>query len=145
VKYILMVNTMKTGRQNEGILAWAKQDFDAHIAFMRKVNKELKQAGEFVLAEGLAFPDQARLVRAAKDGTPITDGIFPESKQFLAGFWIVDVATAERACAIAAQVSTAPGPRGVPLNMRSKSDRSWRRPNRRSPASKRQVLANHRN
>jgi hypothetical protein len=98
VKYILMVNTMKTGRQNEGILAWAKQDFDAHIAFMRKVNKELKQAGEFVLAEGLAFPDQARLVRAAKDGTPITDGIFPESKQFLAGFWIVDVATAERAC-----------------------------------------------
>ena len=55
------------------------------------LNKELHQSGELVSAEGLSFPDQAKLVRAGKDGVPITDGVFPESKEFLAGYWIVDV------------------------------------------------------
>lgn len=68
-------------------------------------------------AEGLAFPEQAKLVRAVKEGAPITDGVFPESKEFLAGFWIVDVDTAERAYAIAAEASAAPGPGGAALNM----------------------------
>ena len=117
MKYILMMNTLKAGDENPGILGWAKQDSEAHIAFMHKLNKELKDAGEFVLAEGLSFPDQAKLVKAGKDGIPITDGIFPESKEFLAGFWIVNVATPERAYAIAARISAAPGPGGVPLNM----------------------------
>jgi hypothetical protein len=117
MKYILMMNTMNAGREREGILAWPKQDLEAHIAFMHKLNQELKEAGELVLAEGLTFPDQAKLVRAGKDGTPITDGIFPESKEFLAGFWIVDVATPERAYAIAARISAAPGRGGVPLKM----------------------------
>ena len=116
MKYILMMNTMKAG-PSEGILAWAKQDLEAHIAFMHKLNKELKEAGEFVLAEGLTLPDEAKLVRAGKNGMPITDGIFPESKEFLAGFWIISVATPERAYAVAARISAAPGPGGVPLNM----------------------------
>jgi hypothetical protein len=47
--------------------------------------------------------------------TAITDGVFPETKEFLAGYWIVDVENAERAYAIAAQASAAPGPRGQPL------------------------------
>ena len=53
----------------------------------------------------------------AKDGTPVTDGVFPESKEFLAGYWIVDVDGPERAFQIAAQASAAPGPGGAPLNM----------------------------
>jgi hypothetical protein len=56
-------------------------------------------------------------VRAGKDGVPITDGVFPESKEFLAGYWIVDVDSPERVYAIAAKASAAPGPGGVPLNM----------------------------
>ena len=68
-------------------------------------------------AEGLAGPDQAKLVRAGKDGRPVTDGVFPEAKEFLAGFWIVDVDTPERAYEIAAEASAAPGPGGAPLNM----------------------------
>ncbi len=56
-------------------------------------------------------------MRAGKDGTPITDGVFPEGKEFLAGFWIVDVETPERAYAIAARASAAPGPGGAPLYM----------------------------
>jgi hypothetical protein len=115
MKYILMMNTMKVG--SAGFPSWPKKDIQAHIAFMMGLNKELREAGELVSAEGLSFPDQAKLVRAGKDGTPITDGVFPESKEFLAGYWIVDVATPERAYAIAARASAAPGVNGEPLNM----------------------------
>lgn len=115
VKYILMMNTMRMG--SEGFPAWKKKDIEAHVAFMMQLNNELREAGELVSAEGLSFPEHAKLVRAGQDGTPITDGIFPESKEFLAGFWIVDVDTPERAYAIAARASSAPGPDGVPLNM----------------------------
>jgi hypothetical protein len=109
-----MMNTMRAG---QGVPEWPAKDFQAHIAFMMKLNKELKESGELVAAEGLAFPDQAKLVRAGKNGEPITDGIFPESKEFLAGYWIVDVDSPERAYAIAAKASAAPGPGGAPLNM----------------------------
>ncbi len=114
MKYILMMNTM---RAEQGVPNWPRGDLRAHIAFMKKLNQDLHESGELVSAEGLSFPDQAKLVRAGKDGTPITDGVFPESKEFLAGFWIVDVETPERAYAIAAQASAAPGPGGAPLNM----------------------------
>lgn len=114
MKYILMMNTMKAG---QGVMSWPRKDLQAHVAFMMNLNKELREAGELVAAEGLAFPDQAKLVRAGKDGTPVTDGVFPESKEFLAGFWIVDVETPERAYTIAAKASAAPGPGGAALNM----------------------------
>ena len=114
MKYILMMNTMKAGH---GVPSWPKKDLQAHIAFMMGLNKELNERGELVSAEGLSFPDQAKLVHAGKDGRPITDGVFPESKEFLAGFWIIDVDSPERAYEIAAKASAAPGPGGVPLNM----------------------------
>jgi len=114
MKYILMMNTMKAG---QGIPEWPQPDLMAHVAHMRGLNLQLRESGEFVSAEGLAFPDQAKLVRAGKDGAPITDGIFPEGKEFLAGYWIVDVDSPERAYTIAAKASAAPGPGGAPLNM----------------------------
>jgi hypothetical protein len=115
MKYILMMNTMKAS--HAAFPGWSKEDIQAHIAFMIRLDKELRESGELVSAEGLSFPDQARLVRADKDGTPITDGVFPESKEFLAGFWIIDVESPERAYKIAAKVSAAPGPGGAALNM----------------------------
>ena len=66
---------------------------------------------------GAGGADQAKLVRAGKDGKPITDGVFPESKEFLAGYWIVDVDSPERAYQIAAEASAAPGAGGEPMNM----------------------------
>jgi hypothetical protein len=114
MKYILMMNTMKAGH---GVPEWPQKDLQAHIAFMLGLNKELHERGEFVSAEGLSFPDQAKLVRAGKDGRPATDGIFPESKEFLAGFWIIDVDNPQRAYEIAAKASAAPGPGGAPLNL----------------------------
>jgi len=114
MKYILMMNTMRAGH---GVPEWPQKDLQAHISFMMRLNKDLRESGELVSAEGLAFPDQAKLVRAGKDGVPITDGVFPESKEFLAGYWIVDVDNPERAYAIAARASAAPGLGGAPLNM----------------------------
>ena len=115
MKYILMMNTMKAG--GEGMAGWSQQDLHAHIGHMLNLNKDLTASKELVSAEGLSFPDQARLVKAGEDGRPVTDGVFPESKEFLAGYWIVDVATPERAYAIAARASAAPGPGGAPMNM----------------------------
>ena len=115
MKYILMMNTMKAG--GGGFPGWSQKDIQTHIAFMIGLNKDLSESGELVGAEGLTFPDQAKLVRAGKDGIPITDGVFPESKEFLAGFWIVDVNKPERAYEIAARASAAPGAGGAPLNM----------------------------
>ena len=89
----------------------------AHIAFMKDFARRLREAGELVAAEGLSGPDQARRVRAGSDGKPITDGVFPEAKEFLAGYWIVDVDRTERAYEIAAEASAAPGPGGKPLNL----------------------------
>ena len=114
MKYILMMNTMRAG---QGVPSWPVKDLQAHIAFMKNLNKDLSESGELVSAEGLSFPEQAKLVRAGNDGAPITDGVFPESKEFLAGFWIVDVETPARAYAIAAIASAAPGPGGAALNM----------------------------
>jgi hypothetical protein len=115
MKYMLMMNVPGGGPYQIG--SWPKKDVEAHIKFMIELNKKLSSSGELVGAEGLAGPDQAKCVRAGKNGEPITDGVFAESKEFLAGFWIVDVETPERAYAIAAEASAAPGPGGKPLNM----------------------------
>jgi hypothetical protein len=115
MKYLLMMNTMKANL--DAFVAWPHEDLKAHIAFMIGLNKELTESGELVSAEGLAFPAEAKIVRAGKDGAPITDGVFPESKEFLAGYWFVDVASPERAYAIAARASAAPGIGGAPMNM----------------------------
>lgn len=115
MKYILMMNCPKSGYEAFG--TWPKKDIQAHIAFMHSLNQSLKESGELVSAEGLADPRQAKLVRAGKNGEPVTDGVFPESKEYLAGYWIVDVESEEQACRVAARASAAPGPGGAPFNM----------------------------
>lgn len=115
MKYILLMSGTNTGV--EGYHAWSKHDIEAHMAVLHRINKELTDSGEFVATQGLAGPREAKIVRGEKNGLPVTDGIFPESKEFLLGYWIVDVASAERAYAIAGRISAAPGPAGVPTNM----------------------------
>jgi hypothetical protein len=117
MKFMLMMNTPR-GTGDYQISKWPEGDMKAHIAFMIGLNKELRSAGELAACEGLTPPAQARIVRAGKNSTPeVTDGPFAESKEFLAGYWIVDVESRERAYAIAARASSAPGPGGAPLNL----------------------------
>jgi hypothetical protein len=80
------------------------------------MNEELAGLGELVDAQGLAGPDQAKFVVSDGVGAPvITDGPYPESKELLAGYRLIDVETLERAIEIAAQASAAPGPKGIPI------------------------------
>jgi hypothetical protein len=112
---MLMMNAPR-GDGDWNVMSWSPEDLKAHIAFMKSLNVDLTNAGELVGAEGLAAPGEAKLVRMSKTGgPPVTDGVFPESKEFLAGFWIVDVDSPQRAYEIAAKVSSAPGPGGKPL------------------------------
>jgi hypothetical protein len=115
MKYMLMMNTPGGGPYQ--VAQWQKSDLQAHIGFMMQFARKLGASGELVAAEGLAGPEQAKLVRAGVNGEPLTDGVFPETKEFLAGYWLIDVETPERAYEIAAEASSAPGPGGVPLRM----------------------------
>jgi hypothetical protein len=114
---MLMMNAPR-GTGDYQVNNWSPEDFKAHIAFMHRFHTELTEAGEWVDGQGLAAPGEAKVVRAAKNGgPPVTDGVFPETKEFLAGYWIVEVDNPEQAYAIAARASAAPGPGGAPLNM----------------------------
>lgn len=98
---------------------WTPEDIQAHIEFQRTLNDQLTELGELVDAQGLAGPDQAKFVVSDGASAPvITDGPYPESKELLAGYRLIDVETAERAIEIAAQASAAPGPNGVPIQDR---------------------------
>jgi hypothetical protein len=117
VKYILLMQFSAATADFPSIDTWTAEEIQAHIAFMGEVNRQLTEVGEFVDGQGLAMPEQARIVRASAGGPVVTEGPFAETKEFLAGFWVVDCDGPERAVEIAAHISTAPGPGGAPLNM----------------------------
>lgn len=116
MKFMLMMNAPR-GDGDWGVKNWTMDELKAHVGFMKNFAVTLRNEGSLVAAEGLAPPGQARVVRASKkDAAPeVTDGPFAESKEFLAGYWIVDVETPEQAYAIAARASLAPGPGGKPM------------------------------
>jgi hypothetical protein len=115
MKYILLMTGTKAGVDT--YKAWSEKDIQNHFAYLTSIRNDLTKSGEFVATEGLAMPHQATVVRAGKDNTPITDGVFPEAKEFVLGYWIVEVDTAERAYEIAARFSGGPGPGGSQVNM----------------------------
>ena len=115
MKYILMMHGKK-GDWDE-YTKWSKEDLQRNVAYMRSFSKELNDSGVFVDTKGLALPHEAKIVRADQHGEPVTDGAFPESKEFLAGYWVIDVETPDQAYKIAARASAAPGPGGKPANM----------------------------
>jgi len=115
MKFMLAMNHRGNGAPQ--ILSWAKDDLKGHINYMKQFATKLGKQGELVAAEGLAFPNEAKLVKANPDGTPNTDGVFPETKEFLVGYWIVEVETVKRAYEIAAEASMAPGQQGKPLHL----------------------------
>src|ERR671919_517833 len=95
---------------------WSAEDIKANIRFMTDFNQKLVESGELVDAQWLTGPEMAKVVQAQPSGQPVvTDGPFPETKEFLAGYWIVDVESPQRAYEIAARVSTTPGPGGASL------------------------------
>jgi hypothetical protein len=116
MRYMLLQNYGEVESDCPPMTEWSPEDIRAHIEFQQALNAELAQSGELVDAQGLAGPDQAKFVVSDGASTPvITDGPYPESKELLAGYRLVDVDRAERAIEIAARASAAPGVNGVPI------------------------------
>jgi hypothetical protein len=118
MRFMLLMSYGATATCDTPMPEWAPEDFKAHIDFQHSLGRELTESGELVDAQGLAGPDQAKTVVFDGLGTPVvTDGPYPESKEALAGYWIVDVDTVARALEIAAKASAAPGPGGVAIQV----------------------------
>jgi hypothetical protein len=115
-KFVLLQNYGGGEGCDVPMTEWTPDDIKAHIDFQQALNTELAKNGEFVDAQGLAGPELAKFVTYNGVGTPVvTDGPFPEAKELLAGYRMVDVESEARAVEIAAHASAAPGPGGVPI------------------------------
>ena len=116
MKYMILINANRSTWDQMG--AWTPDDVKVMVNFMNDLNDELQKSGELLDVNGLDGPARARIVRARPGGGDpvVTDGPFSESKEFLAGYWIVDVADEARAIEIAARVSACHGVGAVPLN-----------------------------
>lgn len=114
MKFMLMMNTTRADAC--GLATWSRSRVEAHFAYLDRAARRHAAEGTLVAVDGLVDPAEAKLVRADQRGAPVTDGVFPEAKEFLAGFWIVDVESPQRAYEIAAELSLAPGPGGVALH-----------------------------
>ncbi len=95
---------------------WSEADVETHIEFQIALNRELSALGELVDAQGLSGPEQARFVTSDGHQPPVvSDGPFPETKELVAGYRLVDVASLDRAIELAARISAAPGMGGAPI------------------------------
>jgi hypothetical protein len=116
MRYMLLQNYGAGEADCPPMSQWTPADIKAHIEFQQALNAELLERGELVDAQGLAGPDQAQFVISDGISAPvITDGPFPEAKELLAGYRIVDVESDGRAVEIAARISAAPGPDGAAI------------------------------
>ncbi len=95
---------------------WTPAEIDAHMAFQHEVTRILRQNGEYVDAQALS-PDGAWVQYGGPDAAPVvTDGPFPETKELIAGWFMIDVDSEARAHEVAAFVSSAPGKDGQPIH-----------------------------
>jgi hypothetical protein len=113
MKYLIMM-TQPVSDGESADQPYSAEDIKASWAHMQQIYRELSEAGELLATEKLAGPQAAKMVSSDGVHAPVvTDGIYPEAKEFLAGFWMVDVDSEQRAIEIAARTSAAPGPGGT--------------------------------
>jgi hypothetical protein len=119
MKFMILVNGSQqdydalAGSPAPGRPAWSAEDFAAMGSFMETFSKELAESGELVDTRGLTAPVHARRIQV-RDGVPlVTDGPYAETQEVLAGYWIVECDSFDRATEIAARLTRTPGPAGV--------------------------------
>ncbi|HSX99893.1 MAG TPA: YciI family protein [Streptomyces sp.] len=120
MKYLMMVLGTQAdyegmrGKASTGSPAWTREQLEAMYAHMGAISEDLTRTGEMIDGQGLAEPARTRFVTADADGKPvITDGPYPEAEVLLAGYWLLDCASLDRATEIAARVARCPGPEGL--------------------------------
>ncbi|MBV9094531.1 MAG: hypothetical protein JO132_11735 [Streptosporangiaceae bacterium] len=126
MKYMILIYASQqdydamAGKPAAGQAGWSAADFAAMGAFMESFTKDLAESGELVDTRGLTAPAHARRIRL-RDGAPVvTDGPYAESEEVLAGYWIVECGSFDRATQIAARLAGTPGPEHV--RARAKAD-----------------------
>lgn len=122
MKYLVMVQGAQAdygamnGKASDRSPAWSEQELRAMFAYMNAINDDLSETGEFVDGQGLVEPAKTRFVTADEEGRPVvTDGPYGETKEVLAGYWVLDCASLERVTEIAARVAQCPAPAGSPV------------------------------
>ncbi|HET6153854.1 MAG TPA: YciI family protein [Marmoricola sp.] len=116
-RYMLLQNYAPAQNCDVPMEQWEPAEVNAHIEFQHELNALLTESGELADAQGLAWPGDAKFVVAGAGAPVITDGPFPESKELVAGYRIVEVDNLDRALEIAALASAAPGPGGVAMGV----------------------------
>jgi hypothetical protein len=116
MKYMILVYGSQqdydsmAGRGAHDRPVWSAEEFAALGAFMESFNKDLAESGELVETRGLTAPVHARRIQL-RNGVPVvTDGPYAESQEVLAGYWIVECDSFDRATEIAAALTNVPGP-----------------------------------
>lgn len=120
MKYLVMVQGSQAdyeamaGKPSGDSPAWSEKELQAMYSFMGAINNDLAETGELIDAQGLAEPAQARFVSKSEDGRPvITDGPYGETKEVLAGYWLLECESLERVTEIAQRITECPGPEGL--------------------------------
>ncbi|MFD7243452.1 YciI family protein [Streptomyces massasporeus] len=121
MKYLVMVQGTQAdyeamrGRASADSPAWSEEELQTMFAYMGAINDDLSESGEFIDGQGLAEPAQARHVTLGDDGKAvITDGPYGETKELLAGYWVLECESLERVTEIADRVARCPQPAGAP-------------------------------
>ncbi|MFF8396987.1 YciI family protein [Streptomyces sp. NPDC016172] len=121
MKYLVMVQGTQAdyeamrGKASANSPAWSEEELQTMFAYMGAINDDLSESGEFVDGQGLAEPAQTRHVTLGDDGKAvITDGPYSETKELLAGYWVLECESLERVTEIADRVSRCPQPAGAP-------------------------------
>jgi hypothetical protein len=114
MKYIIL--TYGSQQDYDTMAGWAPEDLGAMGAFMESFTNDLVESGELVDNRGLSGPVHTRRVQL-RDGVPVvTDGPYAETQEVLAGYWIVECESFDRATEIAAGLSGCPTPGDVFAN-----------------------------
>jgi hypothetical protein len=100
--------------ENFGVSGWSNDEIATMVEFMQKINEELAESGELVDAQGLTDASHAKVVQIKEGVLVLTDGPYAETKEILAGYWVVDCESNDRALAIAAKIATVPTPAHIP-------------------------------
>jgi hypothetical protein len=105
VKYVILIHSNPASRE-----IWEKLPADQRaqgLAAYAELTEELAASGELIVTEALADPSLTKRVSVREGRTVTSDGPFAEAKEFLAGFYLVECESMERALEIAARVPEA--------------------------------------
>ena len=106
-KYLMSVFGPESDYEKDHYGYESQEQMQESFAATEAFNQKLQEQGYFVFADGLDRPSTATVVDGMGDKAVFTDGPFAETKEYIAGFWIIDVPTRDLAMQLATEASKA--------------------------------------